>query len=60
MIYIYKITFRHNDAKNFLIWVNEEDHIRVISMQKGGDVRKVFDRFCSGVKKVRSDIKQDA
>ena len=23
----------HNDAKTFLIWVNEEDHLRIISMQ---------------------------
>ena len=25
----------HNEAKNFLIWVNEEDHARVISMEQG-------------------------
>ena len=29
----------HNDAKTFLVWVNEEDQLRIISMQKGGDVR---------------------
>ena len=29
----------HNDAKTFLVWVNEEDHLRVISMQKGGDIK---------------------
>jgi hypothetical protein len=23
----------HNDAKTFLVWVNEEDQLRVISMQ---------------------------
>lgn len=28
----------HNDTKNFLVWVNEEDHSRIISMQKGGDM----------------------
>uniref|UniRef100_A0A8C9YKS7 creatine kinase n=1 Tax=Sander lucioperca TaxID=283035 RepID=A0A8C9YKS7_SANLU len=26
----------HNDNKTFLVWVNEEDHLRVISMQLGG------------------------
>ncbi|XP_074927556.1 creatine kinase M-type [Chelonoidis abingdonii] len=26
----------HNDNKSFLVWVNEEDHLRVISMEKGG------------------------
>ncbi len=42
----------HNDRKNFLVWVNEEDHTRVISMEKGGNMRAVFDRFCTGLKKV--------
>nr|AAS72896.1 creatine kinase CK3 [Tethya aurantium] len=40
----------HNEAKNFLIWVNEEDHTRVISMQKGGNMKEVFTRFCTGLK----------
>ena len=43
----------HNDKKNFLIWVNEEDHTRVISMQKGGNIGEVFRRFCDGLKQVR-------
>ena len=42
----------HNDEKNFLVWVNEEDHLRVISMEKSGDIRKVFKRFCEGLIKV--------
>lgn len=36
----------HNDAKTALAWCNEEDHCRIISMQKGGDVWSVFSRFC--------------
>ena len=35
----------HNEAKTFLVWVNEEDQLRIISMQKGGDVRGVFERL---------------
>merc|ERR1719351_709902 len=31
----------HNEAKTFLVWVNEEDQTRIISMQKGGDVKGV-------------------
>merc|ERR1712126_363585 len=49
----------HNDAKNFLEWVNEEDHYRVISMEKSADMRSVFRRFCEGLNKVESLIKQD-
>lgn len=43
---------RHNDNKTFLVWVNEEDHLRVISMEKGGNMKEVFRRFCVGLKKV--------
>ena len=46
--------FRHNDNKTFLVWINEEDHIRVISMQKGGNMKAVFTRFSEGLGKVRS------
>ncbi|XP_033243525.1 arginine kinase [Drosophila miranda] len=38
-----------NEARNFLVWVNEEDHIRIISMEKGGDLGKVYDRMIGGV-----------
>merc|ERR1712240_288375 len=33
----------HNKDKTFLTWVNEEDQLRIISMQQGGDVRAVLD-----------------
>ena len=39
----------HNDNKTFLLWINEEDHTRIISMQKGGNIREVFTRFCEGL-----------
>jgi protein-arginine kinase len=29
----------HNDAKTFLVWVNEEDQLRIISMQKGSNIK---------------------
>jgi creatine kinase len=48
--------FRHNNQKNFLIWVNEEDHTRVISMEKGGNMKRVFERFCTGLKQVQQTI----
>merc|ERR1719351_138635 len=40
----------HNDAKTFLVWVNEEDQLRIISMEKGGDVKGVFSRLARGIK----------
>jgi arginine kinase len=35
----------HNDNKTFLVWVNEEDQLRIISMQKGSNIRQVFERL---------------
>jgi len=35
----------HNDAKTFLVWVNEEDQLRIISMQKDCNIREVFERL---------------
>ena len=48
----------HNDEKTFLVWINEEDHTRVISMEKGGNMKRVFQRFCEGLQKVEEVIKQ--
>ena len=48
----------HNDEKTFLVWINEEDHTRVISMEKGGNMKGVFQRFCEGLKKVEDAIKK--
>ncbi|NWI15104.1 KCRU kinase, partial [Crypturellus soui] len=36
----------HNNEKTFLVWINEEDHTRIISMEKGGNMKRVFERFC--------------
>ena len=36
----------HNKDKTFLVWVNEEDQLRIISMQNGADLKTVFDRLC--------------
>uniref|UniRef100_A0A8C4Z658 Creatine kinase S-type, mitochondrial n=2 Tax=Gadus morhua TaxID=8049 RepID=A0A8C4Z658_GADMO len=46
----------HNNQKNFLIWINEEDHTRIISMEKGGNMKRVFERFCRGLKQVEQLI----
>ena len=42
----------HNHNKDFLVWVNEEDHTRVIAMEKGGNMKKVFERFARGLGEV--------
>jgi len=47
----------HNNDKTALVWVNEEDHLRIISMQKGCNIRAVFDRFANLVKAVEGACK---
>jgi arginine kinase len=46
----------HNDAKTFLVWCNEEDHLRIISMQKGGDLGEVFGRLKTAVSDIEKRI----
>ena len=50
----------HNDAKTFLMWVNEEDQTRIISMEKGGDVKGVFARLARGIKAVGDCVKAES
>merc|ERR1712045_865574 len=50
----------HNDAKTFLIWINEEDQSRIISMEKGGDVKGVFARLARGIKAVGDSVKKES
>jgi protein-arginine kinase len=35
----------YNNAKTFLVWVNEEDHLRIISMQQGFNLETVVKRL---------------
>ncbi|TMS33905.1 hypothetical protein L596_001593 [Steinernema carpocapsae] len=42
--------------KTFLVWVNEEDHLRIISMQKGGNVGQVLERLIKGVKAIQAQV----
>jgi creatine kinase/arginine kinase len=46
----------HNDEKTFLVWVNEEDQLRIISMQKGGDIKEVFQRLTKAISKIEEKI----
>ncbi|XP_037904711.1 arginine kinase isoform X3 [Hermetia illucens] len=46
----------HNDNKTFLVWCNEEDHLRIISMQKGGDLGEVYRRLVTAVNDIEKRI----
>ncbi len=46
----------HNHDKTFLVWVNEEDQLRIISMQKGGDVLEVFSRLVNAIEQLEKQL----
>ncbi len=47
----------HNNEKTFLVWINEEDELRIISMQKGGDIKEVFERLSQAIGELEKKMK---
>lgn len=48
----------HSNAKEFILWINEGDHLRIISMEQGGDVKRVFERLSRGIAAIEEGIKK--
>ncbi len=46
----------HNEDKTFLVWINEEDQLRIISMQSGGDIKAVFTRLFHAVSAIEKSV----
>jgi len=38
-----------SEDQDFLVWVGEEDHLRIMAMQKGGNLNALFDRLHMGL-----------
>jgi creatine kinase len=49
----------HNDAQNFFVWVNEEDQMRIVSMEKGDGIIPIFQRFCNATEQVQKCLKEE-
>jgi protein-arginine kinase len=47
----------HNKDKTFLTWVNEEDQMRIISMQPGSDIKAVYERLCTACNQLNRELK---
>jgi protein-arginine kinase len=47
----------HNKSKTFLVWVNEEDHLKFISTQKGGNVGQVLERLSRAIELIEGKLK---
>ncbi|RLB67414.1 MAG: arginine kinase [Deltaproteobacteria bacterium] len=48
----------HSDAKDFILWINEGDHMRIISMEQGGDIKRVFERLGRGIDAIEEGLKK--
>ncbi|XP_038049371.1 arginine kinase-like isoform X2 [Patiria miniata] len=47
-----------NKSKTFVVWVNEGDHLRIISMEQGGDIKSVFTRLSRAIKAMEEGVKK--
>lgn len=45
-----------SEDKEFIIWVGEEDHLRIMCMKKGKLLNEVFDRLKVAVEVVEKNI----
>jgi creatine kinase len=45
-----------SEDRQFIVWVGEEDHLRIMCMQKGNMLNKVFNRLEAAVKVVENNI----
>jgi protein-arginine kinase len=45
-----------SDDKRFLVWVSEEDSMRIISMQPGADIAEVFTRLATALNFINEHI----
>jgi len=48
----------HNKDKTFVNWINEGDHLRIISMRQGGDIHAVFSLLSKGAKVIEEEVKK--
>ncbi|KAG4080088.1 hypothetical protein HA402_014528 [Bradysia odoriphaga] len=46
-----------NATDTFLVWVNEEDHLRFISMDQSGDIQKTYNRLKEAVTQCSNSLK---
>ena len=47
----------HSPTKEFVNWVNEGDHLRIISMEMGSDVARVFRRLSAGAAAIEAGVR---
>lgn len=41
------------------MWINEEDHMRIISMEKGDNIKRIFTRFAKATQVIQEVLKNE-
>ena len=49
----------HNNDQNLFVWVNEEDQMRIVSMEKGDNIKRIITRFADSTQKIQEVLKKD-
>ena len=44
---------------SLLVWINEMDHLRVISMEMGSNIRRTFERYCLAMNELEANLHVD-
>jgi len=47
----------HNDQENLFVWVNEEDQMRIVSMEKGDNIKRIITRFSDATSTIQKVLK---
>jgi len=47
----------HNSRQNLFVWLNQEDHMRIISMEEGDNIQEVTKRFIMACDQIQQVLK---
>merc|ERR1712055_1043573 len=48
-----------NDQQNLYVWVNEEDQMRIVSMEKGDNIKAIITRFAMATSTIQEVMQQE-
>ena len=49
----------HINDQNLFVWVNEEDQMRIVSMEKGDNVKQIIERFAKATTEIQKCLKNE-
>jgi arginine kinase len=43
-------------SRKLVVWLNEEDHVRVISIEKGANIKSLYTRLVKGIETIEKNV----